>query len=52
MEYCKFQIGCLVVLLYVAFVYLRDSRKYHLNLRETYFDELVMLGIISVFLTE
>ena len=32
MEYCKFQIGCLVVLLYVAFVYLRDSRKYHLRL--------------------
>lgn len=48
MEYCKLQIGCLVVLLYVAFVYLRDSRKF----RETYFGELVMLGIISVFLTE
>lgn len=48
MEYCKLQIGCLVVLLYVAFIYLRDCRKYHLNLRETYFDELIMLGITSV----
>ncbi len=48
MEYCKLQIGCLVFLLYVAFIYMRDCKKYHIDLHDTYFDELILLGITSV----
>lgn len=50
MEYCKLQIGCMIVLLYIAFIYLKECRKYGLKLKETFFDELLMLGIASVLL--
>lgn len=50
MEYCKLQIGCLIVLLYIAFIYIRECRKYGRKLKETLFDELLALGIASVTL--
>lgn len=50
MEYCKLQMGCLIVLMYIAFIYLRECRKYRLKLKETFFDELLILGIASVLL--
>ena len=50
MEHVRLQIGCLVILVYIAFVYLRECRKYHRSLKETFFDELLILGIVSVIL--
>ena len=50
MEHIKLQLGCLVVLLYIAFIYLGQCRRYHQTLRQTLFDELLMLGITSVVL--
>ena len=50
MEHIKLQTGCLVILLYIAFIYLRECRLYHRNLKETLFDELLILGIISIIL--
>ncbi len=50
MEFIKLQLGCLIVLLYVAFIYYRQCRKYHYRLRESLYDELLVLGTISVIL--
>lgn len=50
MEHIRLQLGCLVVLVYIAFVYLSECKKYHRSLKETLFDELLILGIISVIL--
>ena len=31
MEYCKLQIGCLLVIAYIAFLYVRERRRYEKN---------------------
>ncbi|MGN1416865.1 MAG: HD-GYP domain-containing protein [Oscillospiraceae bacterium] len=49
MEHIKLQTGCLAVLLYVAFIYVRECRRNHSSLKDTLFDELLILGIASVF---
>ena len=38
------------LLLYVAFIYLRECKTHHLTLKKTWFDELLMLGITEVIL--
>ena len=50
MLHYKLQIGCLVILCYVAFVYLREVRLYRQKLKKTYFGELLMLAIVSLVL--
>ena len=50
MEHIKLQLGALIVLIYIAFIYLRECKKYHRELTETLFDELLLLGVISVIL--
>lgn len=50
MEYIRLQIGCLAVLLYIAFIYFRECKRYHRKLKDTMFDELLLLGIVSVTL--
>lgn len=49
MNYCKLQIGCLVVVLYVAFIFLRGCRRYHRNPLETPFSGMLVLSIITLF---
>ncbi len=49
MEHIKLQIGCLAVLAYVAFIYVRECRRNHSSLKDTLFDELLVLGTASVF---
>lgn len=50
MVHSKLQVGCLVLLSYIAIIYIRECRKHHINLKETLFDELLILGIVSVTL--
>ncbi len=50
MEYCKVQIGCLVVVLYIAYIYLRECKRYHRKMSSSLFDELLMLGILCISL--
>ena len=50
MEYCKLQIGCLLVIAYIAFLYVRERRRYEKKLRPTPFDGLLALGILSLTL--
>ncbi len=48
MEYCKLQLGCLFILVYIAVVYLSGCKRYQKKLSATWFDELLVLAIISV----
>ncbi len=48
LEYCKLQIGCLLVLLYVTFVYLEERRRFGLRRKWSIFDMLLMLGVVEV----
>ena len=48
MEYIRLQLGCLVVLLYVGFIYIKECRRFHRRLNETLFDELLIIGIVSI----
>ncbi len=50
MEYFKLQIGCIIILLYVGFIYVKECRRYHRKLNETLFDELLEIGLISIAL--
>lgn len=50
MEHIRLQIGCLAVLLYIAFIYFRECKRFHRKLKDTMFDELLLLGIVSVTL--
>lgn len=49
MEYFKLQLSCLVILLYIGFIYLKEIRRYHRKLNDTLFDELLIIGIVSLF---
>ena len=50
MEYCKLQTGCLLLVAYIAFLYVRERRRYEKKLRPTPFDGLLALGILSLTL--
>ena len=50
MEVISLQLGCFLILLYIAALYLDDSRKYRIKSRLYYFDHLLILGILNVAL--
>ncbi len=50
MEHCKLQIGCLFILIYIGVIYLKECKECHHDLKNTFFDELYTIGIISVIL--
>lgn len=49
MEYCRLQIGCLVVILYIAFNYFKTSHYEGRKHKITLFDILLVIVIISLF---
>ena len=48
MEYFKLQIGCIIILLYVGFIYIKECRRYRRKLSETMFNELLVIGLICI----
>ncbi len=48
MEHIRLQCGCLAVLLYIAFVYVRECKSY--KIKDNVFGKLLVLGIVSVAL--
>lgn len=50
MEHCKLQIGCLVILLYTIFIYVRECKRNHVKLKDTLFFGLSLLGVINIIL--
>lgn len=50
MEYCKVQLGCLFIVAYIAFIYIRACKRYKKKLSSSYFDELLWMAIITILL--
>lgn len=50
LEYCKLQIGCMLILLYVAFIYWQESGRFRQQRKFTIFDGLLLIGLTEIFL--
>ena len=48
MEYCKLQIGCMLIVLYILFVYVKDKKRFRQRREWSVFDTLLVLGVIEV----
>ena len=48
MEHCKLQIGCMFVIVYILFVYLKECKRYGRKTSLSMFDALLAVGIFSV----
>lgn len=49
MEHYKLQMGCMLILLYIAFVYDKERGRYRKRQKITIFDCLLVVGIAEVF---
>lgn len=50
LEHCKLQIGCLLVILYLVFVYYKERRRFQFSGKITLYDILLGDGIICLLL--
>ena len=48
LEYCKLQIGCILVILYTMFIYYKELRRFRQKHKPSLFDGLLMLGLVCV----
>lgn len=48
MEHCILQISCLVVVLYIALIYLVEKRRLHINGKTPWFEWLLLVGTGSI----
>ena len=48
MEHCKLQIGCMLVILYIVFIYRKEMKRYRQKHKITTFDVMLAVGIFSV----
>lgn len=49
MQYCKLQIGCMLIILYIVFLYVKECRRYRQKHNFSTFDALLAVGIFAVF---
>lgn len=50
MEHCKLQIGCLIIVIFIAFTYYKEQLRYKKNRKPVFFDYLLLLcGICIIF---
>lgn len=50
MRYCKVQIGCLIIVLYIAYVYFYECKRYHKKWNMSLFEKLLVMEIICIIL--
>lgn len=48
MEHCRLQIGCLLIVVYIAFTYFRESKRYQKNQRNRLFEDILRGSIFFV----
>lgn len=48
MEYCKLQIGCILIVCYITFIYIRERYAYKVKQTELMFKMLLGMGILSI----
>ena len=49
MEYCKLQIGCMIIVLYVACIYIREKQIYQMKRKNVLFETILAAGIVGIF---
>ncbi len=49
MQYLKLQLGCMLILLYIAFTYIKECKRFHRKHRFSIFDGLLAVSVINVF---
>lgn len=47
-EYSKLQIGCMLIVIYIAFIYFREQYAYKVKKKEIVFALLLFTGIFSI----
>ena len=47
-EYSKLQIGCMLIVLYAAFICYRERYAYKVKKKEPIFELLIYMGIIEI----
>ena len=46
--YCKLQVGCILIVLYFMFIYLREKRIYRFTKKDKLFDWLLGASAVSI----
>ncbi len=50
MEYCKLQIGCMIIVLYVACIYIREKQIYQMKRKNVLFETILAARDCRYFL--
>lgn len=50
MEYCKLQVGCLLVLLYIMIIYYKEKKRFHMRGSFSMYDALLVIGFVNLLL--
>lgn len=50
MEYCKLQIGCMVVVLYIIFIYCREKALFRIHQKFSLYEALLCIGFVGLLL--
>ena len=48
MEHCRLQIGCLLIVVYIGFIYIRECKMYHIKLSSNIFYKILILSTFSI----
>lgn len=48
MAHCRLQLGCLLLVIYIAFIYYKDCKKFHKKMKATMYDEILILSMFSI----
>lgn len=47
-EYSKLQIGCMLIVIYIALIYFRERHAYKVKKKEIVFELLLFTGMLSI----
>ena len=50
MEYCKLQIGCLIAVLYIIFIYIKEKQRFHMSRSFTLYDGILLIGAFCLIM--
>lgn len=48
MEHCRLQIGCLLIVVYIGIIYIRECKRYHIKLSSNIFYKILILSTFSI----
>ena len=48
MEYCRLQIGCLLIVGYICFIYFRECKRYHKKLSSSMFNIILLVSMVCI----